>query len=361
MANRTSPRRVYATFQIDQSGHEGAYRGMRMTIVESIATRRASDNSGSTVIRIKGRNTVVPSIEIVGRKVILTGNILKVAQIFDEELVEGEAVPNPLPFIANLRASPLKADVFTFAQRPPETTPKFNETFEWDNWAVASTASFQDWWERLPQESRKNVRRAAKKGVSVRSIPFDAYLVRGIQEIYDETPIRQGKKFWHYGKDFATVKMENETYLERSEFIGAFYEEKLIGFIKMIYVDRIAMLIQILAKNEHHDKRPMNALLTHTMEICEKRNINCLVYGKYIYGAKNDSSLTEFKRRNGFKQHDFPRYYIPLSLKGRMAIPLGLHHGLASLLPKYVKDSLLNCRAWLVRKALGDGSHAAAT
>ena len=65
--------------------------------------------------------------------------------------------------------------------------------------------------------------------------------------------------------------MENETYLERSEFIGAFYEEKLIGFIKMIYVDRIAMLIQILAKNEHHDKRPMNALLAHTMEICEEK------------------------------------------------------------------------------------------
>lgn len=332
-----------------------------MTTVQSIAKQPASSSPGSTVIRIKGRDTVVPSVEIAGRTIISTGNLLKVAQIFDEELVEGEAVPNPRAFIADLRASPLKADVFTFAQRPPDTTPKFTETLEWDNWAVATTSSFQDWWEKLPQESRKNVRRAAKKGVSVRSIPFDVDLVRGIQGIYDETPIRQGKKFWHYGKDFATVKMENETYLQRSEFIGAFYEEKLIGFIKIIYVDRIAMLIQILAKNEHHDKRPMNALLAHTMEICERRNISCLVYGKYIYGAKNDSSLTEFKRRNGFKQADFPRYYIPLSLKGRMAIPLGLHHGLASLLPKYVKDSLLNSRAWLVRKALGDGSRAAAT
>ena len=318
--------------------------------MECIAKRPASGNPGSTVIRIKGRDTVVPSIEIAGRKVISTGNILKVAEIFDEELVEGEAVPNPLPFIADLRASRLNADVFTFAQRPPETTPKFNETFEWDNWAVASTVSFQAWWETLPQESRKNVRRAGKRGVRVRSIPFDAALVRGIQGIYDETPIRQGKKFWHYRKDFETVKMENETYLERSEFIGAFYEEKLIGFIKIIFVDRVAMLIQILAKNEHHDKRPMNALVAHAMEICERRNISGLVYGKYVYGAKNDSSLTEFKRRNGFQQINFPRYYIPLSAKGRTAIRLGLHHGPANLLPKCVNDLLLSCRAWIARK-----------
>ena len=317
----------------------------KMSAVEAIASDPASGNSSSTVIRFKGRSIIVPSTDIAGRKVILRGNVLKVAQIFDEELVEGEAVPNPLAFIKNLRAGPLKADIFTFAQRLPETVPKFNEAFEWDNRAIASTLSFQNWWQKLPQESRKNVRRAARKGVSVRSLAFDAALVRGIQEIYDETLIRQGKKFWHYGKDFATVKMENESYLERSEFIGAFYGDALIGFIKIIYVDRIAVLIQILAKNEHRDKRPMNALLAHAMEICERKNTSCLVYGKFVYGTKNDSSLTEFKRRNGFEQVNFPRYYIPLSIKGRAAIRLGVHCGLQNLLPKHLRDVFLDCRA----------------
>ena len=110
--------------------------------------------------------------------------------------------------------------------------------------------------------------------------------------------------------------MENETYLERSEFIGAFYEDTLIGFIKMTYVDRVATLIQILAKNEQHDKRPMNALLAHAMEICESKHMSCLVYGKYVYGKKNDSSLAEFKRRNGFEQVNFLRYYVPLNERG---------------------------------------------
>ena len=332
-----------------QPRREGASSGVEMIAAESIATHPGSSNRHSTVIRIRGKNITVPSTEIEGRRVIVTGKVLRVAQVFDEDLVEGEALSNPSTFIATLQASRLKADLLTFAQRPPDTTPKFNEPFEWDNWAIASTPSFQNWWEKLPQESRKNVRRAARKGVSVRSVPFDPALVGGIRGIYNETPIRQGKKFWHYGKDFATVKMENETYLDRSEFIGAFYGDALIGFIKIIYVDRIAVLIQILAKNEHHDKRPMNALLAHAMEICARKNMDCLVYGKYVYGTKNDSSLTEFKRRNGFEQVNFPRYYIPLSIKGRTAIRLGLHRGLENLLPRRVNDVLLNCRAWFVK------------
>ena len=40
---------------------------------------------------------------------------------------------------------------------------------------------------------------------------------RGISNVYNETPIRQGRKFWHYGKSFDQVKAANATYLDRSE------------------------------------------------------------------------------------------------------------------------------------------------
>ena len=115
----------------------------------------------------------------------------------------------------------------------------------------------------------------------------------------------------------------------------------------------MALLIQILAKNEQHDKRPMNTLLAHAMEICERKHMSCLVYGKYLYGKKNDSSLTEFKRRNGFEQVNFPRYYIPLSMKGRVAIASRLHLGVSNLLPKRVNDLLLAGRAWISKRATG--------
>ena len=64
------------------------------------------------------------------------------------------------------------------------------------------------------------------------------------------------------------MKADNSTYMERSEFIGAFFGDELISFVKGVYVDHIAALIQILSMNGHHDKQPKNALLAYTVEIC---------------------------------------------------------------------------------------------
>ena len=60
----------------------------------------------------------------------------------------------------------------------------------------------------------------------------------------------------------------------------------------------------------------MNALIAKAAEVCEQKGISHLIYGQFIYGNKRRSSLVEFKRRNGFEQVNFPRYYIPLTLKG---------------------------------------------
>jgi hypothetical protein len=298
-------------------------------------------------IRISGKTLYVPSTEICGRTVVVTGKWIKTAQIKDEELVEGVPVKDPGSFITKLKESELKADVFTFAQRPPEITPKYDYRFEWDNWAAVPTTSFKDWWEnRLPQESRKNVRRAAKREVVVRVVPFDDELVEGIHRIYNETPIRQGKRFWHFGKDLDTLRRELATYLDRSEFIGAYWNEELIGFLKMVYVGRVATLFHIISMNEHHDKRPMNALIAKAVEFCEQKGISHFIYGQFVYGNKHQSSLLEFKRRNGFEQINFPRYYVPLTVKGRLFVLLKLYKGIGGLVPEPILQTVLSSRAW---------------
>ena len=281
-------------------------------------------------VRFAGKTFYVPSVEICGRTVVVTGKWIRTAQVKDEEVVESE----------------LKADVFTFAQRPPETTPKYDYHLEWDNWAAVRTTCFKDWWENLPQESRKNVRRAARRGVVVRIVPFDDNLANGVYRIYNETPVRGGRLFWHFGKDFETVRRELATYLDRSEFIGAYWNEHLIGFIKMVYVDHVATLMHIISMNEHYDKRPMNALIAKAVELCEQKGISHLVYGQFIYGNNRQSSFLEFKRRNGFKQVNFPRYYIPLSLRGKVFVRLRLYRGLSGLIPEPILQPLLNFRAW---------------
>jgi hypothetical protein len=44
------------------------------------------------------------------------------------------------------------------------------------------------------------VRKAEKDGVKVSVIPQSEMLAKGIWEIYNETPIRQGRAFPHYGE-----------------------------------------------------------------------------------------------------------------------------------------------------------------
>jgi len=311
-------------------------------------TNRA--NSKLEEIRISGRTLYVPSTEICGRRVIVTGRWIRTARVRDEDLVEGVTVKNPDSFITKLKESNLKADVFTFAQRPPEITPKYDYHFEWDNWAAASTTCFKDWWENLSQVSRKNVRRAARRGVVVKIVQFDDNLVKGVHRIYNHTPVRDGRLFWHFGKDFETVRRELSTYLDRSEFVGAYSNEELIGFIKIVYVDHVATLMHIISMNEHYDKRPMNALIAKAVEVCDQKGISPLIYGQFIYGNKRHSSFLEFKRRNGFEQINFPRYYIPLTLRGKVFVRLRLYRGLSGLIPEPILQPLLSLRAWYYTK-----------
>jgi hypothetical protein len=306
-------------------------------------------------IRIKGKTAYVPSANIDGRTVIATGKFFKVASIRDADVVEGELVKNPETFAAALKKSGLKADVLTFFQRPPEVAPKFDLLFDWDNYAAVTVSTFENWWESVPQETRKNVRRAAKRGVVTKAIPFDDDLARGIHNLCNETPIRQGRPFWHFGKDFETVRREHATYLERSDFIGAFFQDQLIGFIKITRVDSVAFILHILTSNAHFDKRPINALIAKAVEVCAEKKIRYFVYDKYIYGNKKDSSLLELKRRNGFEQIQFPRYYVPLTSKGKIFISLKLYRGISGMLPEPALKIALAGRDWLYRRKLSKG------
>jgi hypothetical protein len=298
--------------------------------------------------RAKGKNFHVPAAEIEGRTVIVRGRWFKIASVRDEDVTEGELVRDPEAFVTDLRKSGLDADILTFFQRLPDVKPKFPYPVEWENYAVIPITTFEAWWENLPQETRKNTRRAARRGVIVKVVPFDDELARGIHEICNESPVRNGRRFWHYRKDFETVKGAHATYLERSEFIGAYFEGKLIGFIKLIFVDRLARIMHILALNAHQDKRPMNALVAKAVEVCAQKRVGWFVYGNYVYGNKKDDSLAEFKRRNGFERMDLPRYYLPLTWKGRLFTSLKLYRGAVGLLPWPVLQPLLKTRKLLL-------------
>jgi hypothetical protein len=319
---------------------------------EAKQTLREPANIGHTEIRIKGKAVFVPSAQIDGRTITIGGKWLKMAVVQDEELVEGETVADPESFVSQLKKTGLSADIFTFAQKLTDTTPKHRYFMEWENLAIVPITTYSEWWEkRLESSVRRAVRKAAKSGIEVKLEELDEAFVKGIASINDETPIRQGRAFWHYRKSLDEVHRENSTYPERNIFLGAYYQGEMIGFIRIICVGKVASLVQLLSMIKHYDKRPANAMIAKAVETCAQRGMSHLMYCNYIYNDPN-SSLTEFKRRNGFEQVLVPRYYIPLTLKGKLALKLGFHHGLKGLIPKPLFVQLLKIRnSWYERKS----------
>jgi len=281
----------------------------------------------------------------------IEGRLVRVARL---ELDKTEFLDDPPSMLEALRKSGTRIDLFTFLQQLPETTPKYAYPMEWDNLAVLPVSSFDHWWNhQIRSLPRNRARQAEKRGVTLREVPFDDALVRGIWEIYNEHPIRQGKPFTHYGKDVETVREHAGTFLDRSIFIGAFTGDRLIGFVKLMtnQTRTLANLVHIVSMIQHRDKAPTNALIAHAVRACAERGIAYLVYQNFAYGKKQGDSLSHFKEINGFQRIDLPRYYVPLTGVGRVALSLGLHHRFADYVPASVSTRLLELRnAWYNRK-----------
>src|SRR5262249_12274401 len=158
------------------------------------------------------------------------------------------------------------------------------------------------------------VRKAEKKGVIVKPATFDNCFIQGMAAIFNETPIRQGRRFLHYGKDFQTIKREFSRYLFREEIFGAYLGDELVGFIFLADADRYLCLGQILSKVARRDLAPNNALLAKAVERCAGKGIPYLAYALWL-----EDGLGDFKQSNGFEKFDLPRYFVPLTRKGKLA------------------------------------------
>ena len=265
-------------------------------------------------------------------ELILKGNILKTIRPKEEWDTD---VHDPDGLIAEIRNQRLKADLFTFAQRLPASRPAFRYHMEWDNVAAVPLLTYQHWLSKqLHQNSRNKLKKGEKAGLVVKIVAFDDELVRGIKEIQDEIPIRQGRPYLYYHKSLDWIRAGYGTYLERSTFIGAFFKGELVGFLKLVSVGEFARTMGLLTKLGHRDVAPMNALIAKAVEICAERGLRYLVYGKYDYGKIGSDSVVDFKFYNGFEHILLPRYYIPLSPFGKVALPLRVHQGAVGYLPR---------------------------
>jgi len=300
----------------------------------------------SVEISVKGEWITVPAIDFDGKTIIVRGRWIRMAVIHDEAWLDSE-LENPDLCVKKLSEKGAQApgvDIFTFAQKLPATEPKYKYYAEMDSIAAIRLANFKDWWEKLPQETRKNVRRSQKRGVTVRVDVFGDPLMKKIREVNDDSPVRQGVRNIYFGRTLEQVKKDYSSFLDRSDFICAYLGEELVGFLKIVYRKEIASILNLTTKPSHADKRPANALIAKAVELCEEKGISYLTYGMFNYGNKQDSPLREFKIRNGFEEVLMPRFYIPLTSWGALCIRTGLHRGLLGMLPTKAISFAVNLR-----------------
>lgn len=290
-------------------------------------------------------------MKVCGKDIRIEGRFIRTARVDGDKY---EFVDDPEPILEGLRKSGVRVDLFTFMQKLPETSPKFRYPMEWDNLAVLPVSTFDHWWtHQIRSFPRNRARQAEKRGLVLREVPFDEILVRGILEVYNECPVRQGRPFTHFGKDIETVRREAATFLDRSVWIGAFLGEKLIGFAKLTFNETRtqAGMVHIVSLMQHRDKAPTNALIAQAVRSCAERGIPYLVYENFVYGKKQPDSLSNFKEINGFKRIDVPRYYVPLTGIGWAAFNLGLHRRFVDHFPEPILSLLRDLRNnWYNRK-----------
>jgi hypothetical protein len=290
-------------------------------------------------------------MRVCGKDIRIQGRLLRIARLEGEKYTFPD---NPEEFLSQLRDCGTAVDVFTFLQRLPDTYPRYPYAHEMDNLAVLPVTTFDNWWDnQIKSYPRNRARQAGKRGVVMREVPYGEELISGICAIYNETPVRQGKRFPHYGMALDRARQYAGTFLDRSVYIGAFVGEEMIGFVKLTMDENRtqADLVHILSMAKHKEKAPTNALIAESVKACAQRNVSYLVYENFSYGNKMGDSLSHFKEVNGFQRVDIPRYYVPLTPFGRMALRLGLHHRFTERIPESMAGKLRELRKlWYERR-----------
>jgi lambda repressor-like predicted transcriptional regulator len=270
---------------------------------------------------------------------------LRIAKLLEPKEYMQDFVPTE-EFIQKLRDRAI--DIFTFIERKWCSTIA-NTSNSWikvaDNIALLKVASYEDWWRNIGKKTRNMNRKAEKTGIAAQVVMPSEELAEGIWKIYNETPIRQERAFPHYGESLPSVK--NDVFSPRKgAFIGAFLENRLVGFIQLLYGDNIAIISQILSLQEFWGKAVNNALLAKTVEFCSQNQMQWIMYGR----MGNHPSLDKFKQSNDFKKFSLTRYFVPITKKGQVAIKLGLHNEAKDILPQRIKYSLIPIYNWISRR-----------
>src|SRR5277367_2823991 len=95
-------------------------------------------------IAVKGKWFSVQALNVDGKNLVVRGNWLKVAYVNNEQWLQTQ-VEDPALCIKMLKSAnnqSVRADIFTFSQQLPHTSPQYDYTLEWDSVAAVHVKSY---------------------------------------------------------------------------------------------------------------------------------------------------------------------------------------------------------------------------
>ena len=229
------------------------------------------------------------------------------------------------------------ADLFTFIQRSflDCDTKEYGFFSNFETIGLLKINSYSEWLKSIAKSARRYVRKGYK-GLKVKLADVDEEFIENALKIYNETPVRQGRKYSGFGLSEADLWTKFSD-MRDSEILGAYAEKQLIGLLWISYGDRVAAFRSYLSLIKYRNRYPNNALLAESVQRCCAKGYHFLTYGNMGYIP----SLDFFKSAHGFRRYPVPRFYVPLSTKGQLAIKLKMYRSVEHSLPQVLIPSLL--------------------
>jgi hypothetical protein len=264
---------------------------------------------------------------ILGKEISVAGVICRIAKLRHEWC---DFLNDPPKAIDEMRKTGLKADLFTFVHDMGDK-PLFDYSYHRQNatLAVLPVTTYDEWWDDVGYKTRNKLRKGLKSGVELRVVQLDDDFARGVQAIYNETPVKQGRKFYHYGKKASEIKEELSSFPNQSTLVGAYFQGELVGFMKLFQGNNVLRTVHIIASVRHRDKNVMDILIAKGVELCSERKIQNLQYGSWT-----DGGIGTFRIKHGFERVEVPRYFASLSVRGNLMLRMKLHQPVRERLPE---------------------------
>ncbi len=100
-------------------------------------------------------------MKICGKEIRVEGRLLRVARLDADKYY---FLDDPETVIEGVRNSGVRVDLFTFVQKLPETTPRYQYPMEWDNFAALPIHTFEEWWtKQLGFKARNKAKQAERR------------------------------------------------------------------------------------------------------------------------------------------------------------------------------------------------------